>query len=214
MGMTSLKYLRLLIPGIMVFILILFIVQDSFSELSTAFANFQLKDTIYTIVVVAIGALYYILDIRYLLWKPYLNRVNNNIKDQLLNSYRLKLSEQQKANLRDSRKLMDAFYYIIGKDNSLLEKAKRVRFNGLIWTSTIDFTIIAAIGSLLFWVKIIIEINSYYLWMALILLISALVSFGFIQLTTKRHLSLSNEQLEIICSKYRTELEKEVNERL
>ena len=214
MGMGALKYWRLVIPGIMVLILILFIVQDSFSELTKAFSDFQLKDTIYTIVVVAIGAFYYVLHIRNLLWNPYRNRVNSNIKERLISSCGIQISEQQSAYLKDGRILMDVFYHFIDNDNSLLEKAKRVRFNGLIWTSVVDLTIIAVVGSLLFWIKYFIETNSYNLWMALILLILAIVSFGLIQLATKHHLSLSNEQLDIICSSYRPELENKVNEKL
>ena len=214
MGMTALKIWRLIIPGIFILLLLLSVIQESFSELTITFTNFQLKDTIYTILVIAFGGLYYILHIRNLLWNPYLNRVQNNIKDTLLNPYKQQLNKQQENYLRDGRKLMHIFYHFIDNDNSLLEKAKRVRFNGLIWTSTIDLTIIAACGSLLFWVKFIIETNSYNLWMALMLLILALVSFGLIQLTTKHHLSLSNEQLEIICQSYRPKLEKEVYELL
>jgi hypothetical protein len=109
---------------------------------------------------------------------------------------------------------MHIFYHFVDNDRSLSEKANRVRFNGLIWTSTVDLTIIAAFGSLIFWVKLIIERTSYDLWMAVILLVLSLFSFGLIQLTTKRHISLSNEQLDIICDLYRPELKEKMYELL
>lgn len=214
MGMTALKIWRLIVPGVLILILILFVIQESFTDLAKTFTSFQSNDIVYTIIVVAVGVLYYILNIRKLLWNTYLNRVQNNIKNTLLSAYEQPLSTQQKAHLIEGRKLMIIFYHFIDNDKSLLEKAKRVRFNGLIWTSVIDLTIISVCGSLIFWVKFIIEANYYYLAMALILIILALVSFGLIQLTTRHHLSLSNEQLEIICQSYKTQLEDKINELL
>jgi len=214
MSLEALNKWRLIIPGIFLLLLVLFAIQDSFSELTKTFTNFQLKYTIYIIVFIAAGVLYYILNIRDLLWKPYLDRVQNNIKDTLLRPFKKQLDKQQEDYLRDGLKLMIIFWHFIDNDNSLLEKAKRVRFNGLIWTSTIDLTIIAACGSLLFWVKLVIVRNSYNLWMAIIFLVLALVSFVFIQLTTKRHISLSDEQLETICQSYRPQLEGKVHELL
>lgn len=214
MGLTALKKWRLIVPGILIIILVLFIIQKSFSDFAETFISVQWNDIVYTILAIAIGVFYSILNIRKLLWNPYLNRVQTNIKDTLLSAYKQPLSNQQKAYLTEGRKLMIIFYHFIDNDKSLLEKAKRVRFNGLEWTSTIDLTIISFCGSLIFWVKLIIETNSYYLTMALILTILALVSFGLIQLTTRRHLSLSNEQLEIICQSYKQQLEDKINELL
>jgi len=214
MGMTALKIWRLIIPGILILILLLFVIQESFTDLTKTFTSFQSNDIAYTILVIAVGVFYYILNIRKLLWNPYLNRVQINIKNTLLSAYKKPLNKQQKAYLIEGRKLMIIFYHFIDNDKSLLEKAKRVRFNGLIWTSMIDLTIISSCGSLIFWVKLIIERHFYYLAMALILIILALVSFGLIQLTTRHHLSLSNEQLEIICQSYKTQLEDKINELL
>jgi len=214
MGLTALKKWRLIVPGILIIILVLFIIQKSFSDFAETFISVQWNDIVYTILAIAIGVFYSILNIRKLLWNPYLNRVQINIKNTLLSAYKQPLSKQQQAYLVDGRKLMIIFYNFIDNDNSLKEKAKRVRFNGLKWTSMIDLVIISFCGSLIFWVKLIIETNFYYLAMALILITLALVSFGLIQLTTRDHLSLSNEQLEIICQSYKTQLEDKINELL
>lgn len=215
--MTTLKYFRLLVPGILIVIVFILVIQESFDELvqfATAFSNLQLKDTLFIAVFIIIGAIYYIFNIRDLLWNPYHKRVQNNIKETLINSFQEELNKQQRDNLKEGRKLMNVFYYFIDNDNSLAQKANRVRFNGLMWTSTIDLTIITAIGSLVFWIKFIIERSSYNLWMAVILLIVALMSFGLIQLTTRKHLSLSNEQLEIICQLHKEKLHEKINELL
>lgn len=217
MSMNALKYFRLFVPGILVFIIFILAIQESFDELvelTKTFSNLQLKDGIYIAIFIVLGAIYYIFNIRDLLWNPYHKRVQNNIKETLINSFQEELNKQQRDNLKEGRKLMNVFYYFIDNDNSLAQKANRVRFNGLMWTSTIDLTIITAIGSLVFWFKIIIERSSYNLWMAVILLIVALMSFGLIQLTTRKHLSLSNEQLEIICQLHKEKLHEKINELL
>lgn len=215
MSMNTLKYLRLFVPGILVFIIFILAIQESFDELvelTKTFSNLQLKGGIYIAIFIVLGAIYYIFNIRDLLWNPYHKRVQNNIKDTLIYPFRQELNEQQKDDLKEGRKLMNVFYYFIDNDNSLAQKANRVRFNGLIWTSTIDLTIIAVIGSLIFWFKLIFERNSYNLWMAVILLIVALICVGLTQLTTRRHISLSNEQLEIICQLHKEKLHEKINE--
>jgi len=68
MEMGTLKFFRLLVPGILIFLLIILVLQDDFSELSylvRVFSDFQVKDTRYTVVFVVIGVLYYILGIRH-----------------------------------------------------------------------------------------------------------------------------------------------------
>lgn len=217
MSMTTLKFFRLLVPGVLIFCLLVIAIQGDFHELiklTTDFSNFQSKDTIWMLIFIVIGVIYYILNIRDLLWNPYHKRVQNNIKDTLISPFKQQLSKQQIDYLKDGRKLMNVFYHFIDNDKSLAQKANRVRFNGLIWTSTIDLTIIATIGSLAFWFKLIFETSSYNLWMAIILLIIALISFGLIQLTTKRHILLSNEQLEIICQLHKENLQGKINELL
>lgn len=215
--MGTLKFFRLLVPGILIFLLIILVLQDDFSELSylvRVFSDFQVKDTRYTVVFVVIGVLYYILGIRHWLWNPYHERVRNNIKDKLLSPFLQDLNKQQIADLKEGSKLMNVFYHFIDSDDSLKEKAKRVRFNGLIWTSTIDLTIISGLGSLVFWIRFILERTQYNLVMAVSLLALALISFGLIQLSTRRHLALSNEQLELICQIYRVKLHGKINELL
>lgn len=215
MSMKTLKVWRLLIPGILIVVLFLFIIPDNLDELSKlteTFTNFQFLDKIFGGAAVAIGAIYYILNIRNLLWNRYHKQVQDNIKNTLISPFKHQFSRQQENYLKDGRKLMHIFYYFIDNDKSSSEKAKRVRFNGLIWTSTVDFTIIAAVYSSIFWVKFIIEKGSYNLVMAIILLVLSLVSYHCIKLTTQKHISLSNEQLEIICQLYKPKLKVKLDE--
>jgi len=215
MSMETLNHWRVIIPGIFLGGIVILVIQENVSELFgsiRAFSNFQLYDLAIIAVVVIFGVLYYILDIRNLLWNPYHKRVQNNIKNTLIRPFVQQLDSQQENYLKEGRRLMHIFYQFIDDDKykSLSEKAKRVRFNGLIWTSTIDLTIIAAFGSLIFWGKLVFDNTSYNIWMGIILFIIALISFGLIQLTTKHHISLSDEQLEFICQACKPELEEKI----
>lgn len=215
MEMGTLKFFRLLVPGILIFLLIILFLQDDFQELTQLtrlLSDFQIKDTFYTVVFACIGVLYYLLDIRNILWKPYHERVQNNIKDKLISPFLGQLNKEQIAYLKQARRLMNIFYHFIDSDSSLTEKAKRVRFNGLIWTSTVDLTIISVLGASGFWIRLILETTQYNLVMAGSLSALVLISFGLIQLSTKRHLSLSDDQLEMICQKYKDELYRMINE--
>jgi len=218
MSQTTLNNLRLITPGILILILIVLIVQHSFAELAEfgkSFLSLQLKDSVFIIICLVIGAVYYIFNIRNLLYNPYLKRVQNNIKDTLISPFKIGLKKRQIDYLKEGRKLMHVFYYFVDNDKSLTEKANRVRFNGLIWTDTIDVTIIACAGSILFCSKLLImECSPYNFSMALILLVIALTSFGLMQLTTKKHISLSDEQLEVICQSHKAELHQKINELL
>jgi hypothetical protein len=186
---------------------------SSLLQLTKSFAEFQFSNTPYMLIVIIFGALYYILNIRDLLWNPYHERIKNNIKDTLIGPFK-DFNQKQISFLKEGRRLMYVFYYFVDNDNSLIQKAKRVRFNGLMWTSTIDLTIMATIGSFMFWFKVILERSSYDLIMAVGLLLVALISFGLIEVATRRHISLSNEQLEIICELHKEELQKRINELL
>lgn len=213
--MTTLKVWRLLIPGILIVVLFIFVIHENFNELSEftkTLTNFGFVDKILVAVAVAVGVVYYICNIRGRLWNRYHKQIQDNIKNTLINPFRHQFSSEQEDYLKDGRTLMHVFYHFIDNDKSLSEKSKRVRFNGLIWTSTVDFTIIAGVYSLIFWIKFGIQNNLYNLVMAVVLLALSLVSFRCIKLTTEKHISLSNEQLEIICQSYKSQLKVKLDE--
>lgn len=187
---------------------------DEFKNISRIWTDFKTKDTLYIAIFFIIGAIYYICNIRNILWRPFLKKVQNNIKNKLLNPFKENLTSDQIKELKKDRKLMHIFYNFVDSDTSLTEKAKRVRFNGLIWTSTIDLAIISILGSIFFFMKLIFIKSNYDLIVALLLLLLSIISFVLIILTTKRHISLSNVQLDFICHIYKHQLNQKINESL
>ena len=214
MSIVTLQRLRLVIPGIFLLLLLLFITSESISELIPSFFKLQPEDWQYLVVIIAGGALYYILKVRNLVWNPFRKKIDDNIKVTLINPYAQTLGNEDIEHLIEGRKLMHIFYHFIDNDKSLSEKANRVRFNGLLWTSSIDLTITSAFGSLLFWIKLFILGSSYNLLMAIYLLAIALISYISIHLLTKKHIDLSNEQLEMICQLYKAPLQAKLDELL
>lgn len=214
MGMKELKYFRLIIPGILIILLILLVTQGNIFDIKIALSSIQAKNTWYTIAIVCIGILYYVLNIRYILWKPFNERVRNNIKNKLLAPCAGNLNKQQLSEIKQGNKIINIFYKIIDSDDSLIEKAKRVRFNGLIWTSMMDVVIISFFGSLIFWFKYFIEgVENSFTWAWLLLAISFIFVI-FTEICTRKHISLSDEQLDMICQFHKQDLCRMIDESL
>jgi hypothetical protein len=212
LDINTLKRFRLLIPGFFILLLIILNISPSFDQLKEFINNIQIKDIAYSIICFIIGILYYSCDIRKLLWKKYNSRIVENIKDKLLEPIKEFSTANRIQCLKTGRKLMNIFYYFIDRDPSLKEKAKIVRLNGLFWTSAMDGTIIGLAGSLVFWIRFAIERTRYDLNVAVILLAFSCLCMILTKLLTRKHIGLSNEQLDVIYQLYKNELIVKLNE--
>ncbi len=208
MSQETLQKLRLLVPGILLFILIppLFLKTLDVPSFLKTFASLQvLSDSAAAIV---LGSLYIILDIRRFAWRKPVNLINDNIKDFLLIACDQDPAvSAAAARLREGRTLMNVFYRFIDRDASLQEKAKRVRFNGLLWSSVADLITIAALGILAYLVAFAVSQRTYQLALAGVLtLVLVIGRFLLMPAVTQRHMQLSNDQLEFMRQNYRTEV--------
>lgn len=211
MELNTLKKLRLRVPGVLIFLVFILSINNSFSELKEfykALTNFNLKLIIYIVLFMALGVIYYACKIRYKLWDPFLKRVQDNIKETLLEPFNAEFNDKQKTNLKSNRVLMNVFYEFVDNNESLKEKAKSVRFNGLIWTSCIDATIIFFCGSIVMFIKHVITSLKYDLVVACCLFLVFLISLVLIFALTRNHIRLSNEQLEVITGLHKETLRK------
>ena len=208
MSQETLKWLRLFVPGVLLFLVLppLFLKTWDLSALADRFASLDLlRDSA---VVVVLGALYTLLNLRRPALRSSLRRINDNIKDHLLGSCSgyTEIS-QAAAKLRNGRTLMHVFYRFIDRDPSLQEKAKAVRFNGLLWTSIADVATIGVLSALAYLIAFAIHDRSHYLGMSLASAIAFLVSYLLLMpLVVRHHIDLSNEQLEFIDQQFRGDL--------
>ncbi len=156
------------------------------------------------------GAAYYFSRLReYFLADAY-HRIRENIKTRLLAAC---LGDPQVAaaadRLRERRRLLDGvFYHFIDADRSLTEKAQRVRFNGLIWSSAGDLSAISTFGVFLYWgAAILYEPRPHFIWIAAILFaIERIATQLLVPRLTGRHLDLQNEQLDYMTTILRYQL--------
>lgn len=217
MDKETLKKWRLLIPGI---IIILFVLpgltnsKEELFEIDKIFQTLKWTDAFYLALVVILGVIYYSLNMRWIVWKPLNTQVQNNIKDKLLNVCSLKLTASQWYEIKNGRALMTIFYHFVDNDESLKEKAKGVRFNGLVWSSFIDLSILSFLGAIAYSILSIFTTKTHFVYISLILFFICFISLAFSWLMTFRHKSMSNEQLEVIIQTQKSQIDTKITKAL
>lgn len=214
MSLGKLKVFRIIVPGIIILLYFVLIIPDTLSELSKIWTEFDAKDTIYTFVVIVLGFLYHILKLRFLLWKPQLVKVQNNIKDTLLKPFLEQYSSENISFLKKDRKLMNVFYHFVDNKKSISEKSNLVRFNGLIWTSLIDIAIISFLSLFIIPYKHYTIHSTYTKYLLLTTILVTILSYILSLVARKSHLKLSDDQLEIITEQYKKELKNKLDSNL
>lgn len=197
MEQSTLKYLRILIPGLIILLGLYPVFEYKYS------AIFDLKslDTTYvTFISLLIGGIYYQLNIQRIIISPSLYFIHDNIFKKLVKASGLILTKDQDEKLkkhsipgRDDAFFMIVFYDVIGKNDSLKRKGKNVMFNGIFWTSTADIFLI----NLCFYFTygwFFSEIENFETYRKLFFTFSVLGLFLHI-ISVLKHIKLSNKQL-------------------
>ena len=215
MNKETLKRWRLFIPGVIIFFLFLLGLTNSKEELFAIYKtiNFlEWNDFFYIVPVIFFGVIYYALNVRWIVWKPFNAQVQENIKDKILNITNLKLPSSQWFDLKKDRALMNIFYSFVDNDASLKEKSKAVMFNGLIWSSFIDLSILSCLAAFSYSILSIFTSKLHYVILAVILFCLCFLSLACTCLLTHRQKILSNEQLDIITQTKKNEINQKIQE--
>jgi hypothetical protein len=213
MNKETLKKWRIFIPGIITVLLIRFGLTNSKEEFFTIFKiskTLELNNFFYILPVLFFGIIYYALNVRWIVWKPFNFQVQENIKNKILNTSNLKLLSSQWFGLKKDRALMNIFYSFVDNNESLKEKSKVVIFNGLIWSSFIDLSVLSCLSALSFSIISIFTSKSHHIYLSWIFFNICFVSLVFTSLLTFRHIKLSNEQLEIITQTKTDEIDPKI----
>jgi hypothetical protein len=207
-SLERLKFLRLLIPGVLFFLILPPLFQERIDLTSYLERFSSIKVVSDSMAAILFGALYEILDLRRFAWRRSLRNVNNNIKDRLLAACSEDSTISAAAGwLRKGRTLMNVFYRLVDKDATLREKAKRVYFNGLLWSSVVDVATVGAFGAFVYSIAFRLTDRLDQLIIAVTLGVASVVAyFLLLPQVTDRHLDLSNDQLEIIEQHMRADL--------
>lgn len=209
MNKESLHKLRLIIPGIIILLYIL--IPHLKGPISILELKISTESVIYIVIVFFIGGLYYWRNPRKYLMRVPLKRINDNIINQLLHPFKNDPEIKDSiSTLMQDKKIMNVFYFFIDNEKSLSERAKEVYFNGLIWTSAIDLTIISPLIMVIYLIEFFVTKNPKLLIVIFtcfaVFLVSAISLPGIVE----RHIYLSNDQLKYIVGNMKKELRKKI----
>lgn len=210
MDLRTLQRLRIVIPGVMILLVLMPLREQAF-DLNSLVENLRGIDVLARgVIAIICGAAYYFSELRtYFLATAY-KQIRDNIKARLLapclNDPEIALAADR---LREGRALLDSvFYNLVDTDRSLTEKAKRVYFNGLIWSSAADLDAVSTFGALIYWAAVILyEPRPHFVWAAGALgVIQVIASLWLVPRLTNKHIALQNEQLDYITTSLREQL--------
>lgn len=198
MEQSTLKFLRLFIPGIIIVLIgycfIQIITDKKLGDLD--FSEYSIP----LIVALAFGALYQTFNIRYLITNFTHKQIDLNIKRNIMHLYIGNLSATQTQYLFKKNRLKNVFYKIIDSDPSLSAKGKNMYFNGLLWTSFADTFIISILSSIFILIFTLLNsTNSDDLYsFSFLLLLIAIASICCHFIAFLNHVKISNSQIEFI----------------
>ncbi|WP_313191022.1 hypothetical protein [Sphingobacterium sp.] len=208
MDQNTLKILRLIIPGIIIFAVGYFFFQiltnNQLKELNFSEFGIQL------LVAVVIGALYQTFNLRFIITNYTHKKIDLNIKNHIFKLYVGNLSPTQIQYLFKQNRLKNVFYKIVDNDPSLVAKGKNVYFNGLLCTSFADSFIITFLSSIFVLIFTFFndtnseELLSY----SFILFLIAIGSILFHIIAFFNHTKISNTQIEFIEANYISDVKK------
>lgn len=208
MKKETLKVLRIIVPGVIIFIFFLPLTQGDFDFSALISSLISLKGLLSPIVICGLGGLYNIINLRKWFVADSHLLIHDNIKSKLLSPFSDDhLIAGSSERLREGRNLLHVFYYFVDRDPSLKEKAKNIYFNGLLWSSTADIMALSCMFMASYLIGYLFLNRDHYLIGALVLgLLCLFASWALMPIVTKKHIALSDEQLDYIKLHYKEAL--------
>lgn len=209
MSLQNQKYLRMLIPGLLLYgVLILFC-------WTTDWCSFTIpqswEEVSKLLVAMILGVLYNYTPARKIANKSFFDQINKQICTKLTSPFAETLPS---ALTLPWSKIRLIYYHFIDKDESLRVKSEIIRWNGLFWTSAADLRAVGVIALLLFSAALVCDFHNIHtdfesdragyplLGITVLMLSSVFASKAL----TKRHLDLCDEQCDYILLHSREEL--------
>lgn len=199
MEQDLLKKLRIIVPGCLIFFAFLSVIMVKFA-VKDLFSTIAIVDIVYFIIIVfALGVIYHLFNFRSPFFRSSLEKINSNIKSSLLKPFKddQEISNKSEA-LKEGKTLMGIFYSIVDNDNSLKAKAKNVYFNGIFLSSVADLIPISFLAIGMHSACYLIWKSNYYLTLIFVWLVIYILAYVLLPKVTKKHIDLSNEQLDFI----------------
>lgn len=204
MDRKLLKWLRLVMPGLIAMVLLL-PVKAQLATLYDSTLPFEVGAIELPLFALIIGIVYHVLGIRGYFNFKFHQRVTRNIRQRLWSAAR----PTPPPSDWDDKKSRDTFYNLVDNDNSLTARTDMIYFNGALWTSAADVRAVGLIVSAIALGMIISNPNDAA---AIVLLgvnaAAVVLSIPVSHLITKQHIKLGDEQLDYIAAHLKIELDR------
>ena len=207
MTLETLQKIRIVVPGIMIFLFAIPLFQDELSPSGAVSSLNVLQGAVYLLVIAFLGGIYYFFNFRSWANRWSEEKIRANIKTKLLEPFKNDAAISASFDkLKQGRGLLNVFYGYIDNDLSLKEKTKLVYWNGAFWSTVADIRVIGAIAFFVYIGAYIIRGNPSHFIVSLIMAGLFMLSFLLMPIITKRHMELGNDQIDYILLKYKDDL--------
>lgn len=207
MEQTTLKYLRVFIPGI-IFLLGFYPAYNHYFK--DVYDAKSLDLTYVTYLSLIVGSIYYQLNVRYLIIYFSLKEIDRNISAKLIEIHGNLTENQKKIVENDEVFPKNVLYRIIDNDESLKKRANNVYFNGIFWTSTADSVILSAFFAIIY--RFLLPNVANAVILSEMFFTISIASFLLHILSVFKHIRLSNNQLDYIKTYKSAEVVQQIND--
>jgi len=210
MNKPMLKTVRILAPGMITLICLLpFQTLRDIKKVSEAMSG-NVFLLLITIAAVVIGAVYYALGLRNILWKRFVTRCHDNIWPKMIGPHYTNPQVKSIIDRIDDKRVMRIFYHVIDNDKSLSDQANDVRMNGAILSTLVDTILLLILFAVVYAVAALLTGERLF-W---ILLMCAVVAQPVLWILASRvkakHIALEDEQLAVIDQRYKADVLNEL----
>lgn len=217
MEQTTLKFLRIIVPGLAI-ILASFPFLFSTETIRIGLVAYQSIFLAFLLQLeILFGVFYHIIDFRSKHWKIDLAIIHEHIKQKIIEGVRKEAGfDSAKASSMESKKYLNVHYEIIDSIPSMKYKKQQVFLNGAIFTSLIDIRVISLPAALFYLVMAAIFSSEVYYITFFVLILFAIVVWPLRLMVRNRHLKLIDEQIDFYIQNSRSKvfevLEKAYND--
>lgn len=214
MELSTLKKARVAMPSILLALVFAPVLYHILNQISPEdFPGGLFGDVVkiaLLLVFLPLGYVYDLFQIRGVLNRASHERINRYVEDQLRLTLQPLVSsvELLKAPVGDKR-WARLLYRQVDADPTLTELAKRIRDNGIRWTTAADIAVILIPGGIVVGLFASFQKNDSAIWYALGLALVGFLASMLIPTLERKHLSLCNDQQEHIRGFLGHQLEKD-----
>jgi hypothetical protein len=207
MSKTTLKTLRLLIPGLL--FVIGGVIPIFFGPASVTTTLARNEKVLVCLLPFVLGALYHILNLRRYFFAPAIGDINDQLIRTLLEPFsNHPIVGPAFTKLKGGRKMMNIFYNIVDNDKSLTERAKHVYLNGLLLSSLADVRAITFLLLPFYFGSLVFSKQPVFWWYIGGAIVVHMICAPLIRMVTNTHIELGGQQTDFILQIKKAELER------